>query len=108
MSDLITQKEGIAILDPETSRRIADFERKMKEIQRVEDEIRRVILEEMQEKKISKIETDELLITYTATTDRQTFDTKAFRKDQPDLYDEYIKISPVKESIKIRLKERDL
>ena len=51
MSDLITQKEGIAILDPETSRRIADFERKMKEIQRVEDEIRRAILEEMQEKR---------------------------------------------------------
>lgn len=107
MSGLITQKEGIAILDPETSRRVADFERKMKEIQRVEDEIRRAILEEMQEKKISKIETDDLIISYVAATDRQTFDTKAFRKDQPDLYDEYIKISPVKESIKIRLKERD-
>ena len=105
MSDLITQKEGIAILDPETSRRIADFERKMKEIQRVEDEIRRAILEEMQEKKICKIETDELLITYVATTDRQTFDTKAFRKDHPDLHDEYIKISPVKESVRIKLKE---
>jgi len=108
MSGLITQKEGIAILDPETSRRIADFERKMKEIQRVEDEIRRAILEEMQEKKIIKLETDDLVISYIAATDRQTFDTKAFRKDQPDLYDEYIKISPVKESIKIRLKERDL
>lgn len=105
MSGLITQKEGIAILDPETSRRIADFERKMKEIQRVEDEIRRVILEEMQEKKISKIETDELLITYIATTDRQTFDVKAFRKEHPDLHDEYIKISPVKESVRIKLKE---
>lgn len=105
MSDLITQKEGIAILDPETARRIADFERKMKEIQRVENEIRRVILEEMQEKKISKIETDDLLITYSATTDRQTFDAKAFRRDYPDLHDEYIKITPIKESIRIKLRE---
>lgn len=107
MSDLITQKEDIAILDPETSRRIADFEKKMKEIQRVEDEVRRAILEEMREKKISKIETDELLITYIATTDRQTFDTKAFRTDYHDLYDQYIKVTPVKESVRIKLKERE-
>lgn len=107
MNDLITIHDGKALLDPETSRRIADFERKMKEIQRVEDEIRRAILEEMQEKKISKIETDELLITYIATTDRQTFDTKAFRTDYHDLYDQYIKVTPVKESVRIKLKERE-
>lgn len=108
MSDLITLTEAGALLDQETAQRIADFERKIKEIKRSEDELRQGILEEMQEKKIIKLETDDLVISYIAATDRQTFDTKAFRKDQPDLYDEYIKISPVKESIKIRLKERDL
>ena len=107
MSDLITLTEAGALLDPETAQRIADFERKVKEIKRAEDELKNGILEEMQEKKISKIETDELLITYVAATDRQTFDTKTFRNDYPDLHDEYIKISPVKESVRIRLKERE-
>lgn len=107
MSDLITLTEAGALLDPETAQRIADFERKVKEIKRAEDELKNGILEEMQEKKISKIETDELLITYIATTDRQTFDTKAFRSDYHDLYDQYIKVTPVKESVRIKLKERE-
>ena len=34
-----------------------------------------------------------------------TFDSKKFREDHPNLYDEYIKMSDVKSSIRIKVKE---
>jgi len=105
MSDLINIKEGIAILDPETAQRIADFERKIKEIKRSEEELKQGILEEMKTNHLLKIETDDLVINYIAPTDRETFDTKAFRARYPDLYDQHIKLSPVKASVRIKLKE---
>ena len=59
------------------------------------------ILREMQVKGVIKIETDEMTISYIAPTDRESFDAKEFRKDCPQLYDEYVRLSPVKASIRI-------
>ena len=58
----------------------------------------------MESKGIIKLDTDELTISYVAPTDRETLDTKALREELPDIYDTYAKISPVKSSIRIKLK----
>lgn len=58
----------------------------------------------MESKGIIKLDTDELTISYVAPTDRETLDTKALREELPDIYDTYVKISPVKSSIRIKLK----
>ena len=58
----------------------------------------------MEENQVIKLETPDLLISYVASTDRETFDSKTFKADQQDLYDEYVKMSPVKASIRIKLK----
>ena len=102
--ELIKVESGIALLDAETSAKIADFERKMKQIKEQEEALKTAILDEMEAKGLIKIETDEMIISYIASTDRETFDSKAFRKDHADLYDEYIKMQPVKSSIRIRVK----
>lgn len=104
-TDLITLNNGIALLEPEIAEKIAKFERKKKEIKEVEEIIRAGILEEMESKGIKKIETEDMTITYKASYDKETFQTKQLRADNPDLFDKYVKMSPCKSSISIKLKE---
>lgn len=104
MNDLITIKDGTALLDVETSAKIAEFERKMKEIKEAEDALKQGILKEMEQKGILKVETEEMTISYVAPTDRETFDSKRFKFDHPDMFDEYVKLSPVKASVRIKIK----
>ena len=58
----------------------------------------------MEENGILKLETNAVAITYVAPTTRETLDTKELRKDFPEVYDAYAKISPVKASIRIKVK----
>lgn len=102
--ELITISQGVALLDAQTAVRIAEFERKAKEIKEAEDNLKKEILEEMEAKGIIKLETEEMTITYVAPTDRETFDSKRLRAENPSLYDEYINISPVKASVRVKLK----
>jgi len=102
--DLIQVRNDVALLDQEVSAKIADFERQVKAIKEQEDELKKSILEEMESKGIIKVETDDLSITYVAGTDREKFNTRDFRKDNPDLYDSYISMIPVKSSIRIKVK----
>ena len=102
--ELIKVYGEAAILDGTTAKHIAEFEKMAKEIKVKEDELKKAILAEMESKGIIKLETDELTISYVASTDRETFDSKKLRADNPDLYDEYIRMSTVKSSIRIKLK----
>lgn len=105
--ELIKRENGISILDAEVSDKIANFERQLKALKEQEDELKKAILEEMESKGIIKLEDDfnGLSITYVAETMREIFDNKKFKKDNPDVYDEYVRMSPVKSSIRIKVKE---
>lgn len=104
MNELITINNGKAILDTETASKIADFERQIKVIKEQEDALKEAILSEMESKGIIKVDTGDLLISYIAPTDRETFDSKQFRNDHPDLFDEYVKFSSVKSQIRIKVR----
>lgn len=93
-------------LDTETSKQIATFEKQVKAIKEQEDLLKKQILEEMERKHIIKLENDELLISYIAPTDRETFDSKSFKQAHQDMYDEYVIMTPVKSSIRIKVKEK--
>lgn len=102
--ELIKIENDVALLDAGVSAKIADFERQMKALKDQEDNLKKAILEEMEEKGIINIETDDLLISYVASTDREKFNTRKFRLINPDIYDEYVSMIPVKSSIRIKLK----
>ena len=68
------------------------------------DNLTFTLLEEMKNKGIKKIETPDVIISYVDASERETFDTKQFREDNPDMYDEYVKFTPVKASIRIKAK----
>lgn len=102
--NLIKIENGSAVLDPKTVSKIVEFERMIKDLKEAEEELKNGIMEEMERKNIIKLETDELVINYIAPTDRETFDSKSFRKDHADLYDEYIRMTRVKPSVRIKLR----
>ena len=103
--ELIKVENGISILDLDTAEKIAEFERAAKEIKKQQDELKQMILKEMEDKNILSLrdEENDLLISYIAPTERETLDSKRLREEQPDVYDEYIKFTPVKSSIRIKL-----
>lgn len=102
--ELIKVNGDAAILDVETAKNIAEFEKMAKEIKAKEDELKKEILKEMESKGIIKLETEELTISFVSGTERETLNTKALREELPDIYDTYIEIKPVKPSIRIKLK----
>lgn len=102
--ELIKLKDNLAILDVETAGKIADFEKMAKEIKAKEDELKKAILEEMQDKGLIKLETDELVISFVSGTTRETLNTKSLKEELPDIYDTYVDIKSVKPSIRIKLK----
>lgn len=102
--ELIKVENEIGILDTEVSKKVAEFEKAIKEIKEKEEELKQNILSEMESKNILKLETDDLTITYIAPAERETFDSKKFREENSDLYDEYVKFSPVKSSIRVKVK----
>ena len=103
MTQLIKIENGTSLLDIEVSNKIAEFERQMKHIKEQEDALKEAIKAEMEAKGILKVEADGIAISYVAPTERETFDSKKFKADNPDLYDEYVKFTPVKSSIRIKI-----
>lgn len=104
MNSLIVYENNVPALAPETALAIAEFEKQVKIIKEKEDELKQAILEAMEAENIVKLDTPELVISYIAPTDRETFDTKTFKAENPDLYDEYAKLTPIKASIRIKVK----
>lgn len=104
MNDMIIFNGNIPTLNPKTVAEIYFIEQTIKEITAKQKAVKQAILEAMQANGITKLETPELLINYIAPTDRESFDNKAFQKEFPEIYDQYVRISPVAASIRIKLK----
>lgn len=102
--DLIKFENNVLVLDKETSQKIAEFEKAIKDMQEKEKALKEAILKEMEAKNIIKIDTPELSITYVAETYKESFDSKLFKEHNPDLYDAYVKISTVKSSLRLKVK----
>ena len=92
------------MLTTEATNKIAELERTIAELKKIQDDVKKAIIEEMEQKGVVKLDNDVVTITYIAPTDRETFDSKKFKEEQPDMYDEYVKISPVKASVRIKVK----
>lgn len=63
------------------------------------------IMDIMKASGTKSIKTEYVTITYVAPTVRKSLDSKKLKEDCPDIYDKYLKESPVKESLRIKMKE---
>lgn len=93
-------------LPQELTAQIAELEKQAKEIAEKQKQMKEAILQAMKEKEILKIEAPEVTITYVAPTTTEKLDSKALKKELPDIYDTYCQISQRADYIKITIKEK--
>ena len=105
MTNLIKVENGTAVLDGDVSKKIADFEKQIKALKKQEDDLKQSILEAMKDNGVIKIDNDHLTINYVAGHDQERFDTKTFKAENKMIYDEYVKIIHVKDSVRIKVKD---
>ena len=104
MNDLIVKKEDNYQLSNIIISELKMIEEEEKKLKEKKEKIRESLLKEMEEKNILKLENENISITYKAPTERETFRTKDFKNDLPDLYDTYVEFTPVKSSLLIKIK----
>lgn len=83
---------------------IRAVESRMKKEKEDYDAFKRELLKAMEDNGITKIDTDTVIVSYIGATTRETFDSKAFKADMPELYDECTRFSDVSPSIRIKVK----
>lgn len=105
MEKTLTINKAEALSNPELIQKIVTLEKLSKELKETRESMLADLMAEMEERGIIKIDTPELLITYVPETQRESFDSKTFRADFPELYDDYVKMSPVKPSLRIKVRE---
>ena len=104
MDELIVRTESGAMLTADTEEKITALLKAADMIKEEVDNLKAAIMSEMEKKNIIKIDTEVLTVTYVAPTDRETLDSKAIKAELPDIYDTYCKLSPVKASLRVKVK----
>lgn len=104
MNELIKVENGNVALVEDAVRTIVEIENMIKGLKAKKDEYTATLLEAMEANDIKKFDNEKLTITYIAPSDRETFDSKKFKEEHQDLYDEYVSMSKVKSSIRIKVK----
>lgn len=102
MNELITQDGNLTMT---AEKAIFRFKEQMKELKRQEEEFNAALLKEMEKRGILSFKDENMTIIRLAATQRETFDTKAFKAKFPDIYKKYIKTSDVKPSVRVTLKK---
>lgn len=92
-------------IEEQISITIADLQNKQQELQKKNEEIKEQIKASMEENDIKKYENDYIAITYVAPTTRTTVDSKLLKEKYEDIFKECSKISNVKSSIRVKIKD---
>lgn len=104
MEEIIIKNGDEIAVKPEICEKIASLERQAKEIKKQQDSVKDSIIEAMQKYNVLKIDNDVLKIALIPEHTAEKFDSKTFRAENPDIYDSYVKLSPVKASVRITVK----
>lgn len=102
MNDIIKVENGE--MTAETLNYIKDIETRMKIIKAEYDEYRTALFNAMKENNLIRVENDDLRINFIDKVKKEKFDTKAFKKELPVLYEAYTKLSEISEHITVSIK----
>lgn len=92
-------------IEKQISVAIAELQNKQQELQNRNEEIKNQIKDAMEKQDIKKYENDFISITYVEATTRNTVDSAKLKEKYLDVYNDCIKISDVKSSIRIKVKD---
>lgn len=80
------------------------FQEELQEYQKRDTELRAAIVEGMEQSGTKSFENDFVKLTYIAPTQRVGVDLDRMKFEHPDLAEKYKKITPVKSSVRIKVK----
>lgn len=88
----------------EAMKQFASMNRQRKELEEKEKTVRAELEEVMNQYGVKSFENDILKVVYVAPSTKTMVDSKALKKDHPDIYDKYSKTTSVKASVRITAK----
>ncbi len=100
--ELVKVQDGHITVAEEVMKKLHDFQVKKAEMDLQEKEIKQAMLKAMEDNDIKSFENDFVKITYKAPT-TQKIDTEALKEQ--DLYDMFLKETPVKSSVMLTWKK---
>lgn len=104
MNELIEINLGAIELSKGVDNIIKQFNEAIEQLTNEYNELKKRLLSEMENKGVINVENGSIRINYIQPDCREMFDSKAFRAAYPDLYDEFVTMTPVKSSIRITVK----
>lgn len=105
LKQLATTEEEMLQRASELEQSIINLELQVKEYKALQDKVKDSLMALMDERGITKLETDNICITRKADSTRESVDSKALKEKYSDIYEECKKITNVKGSIIIKLKQ---
>lgn len=102
---VIKDADGVEMLFSEAEEKLVAWQESMNILKECIDDLKADIMRAMETNNIVKIDTDHVLINYIAETEKETFQTKKFKTDHQELYDEYCKLTTVAPQIRLKVKE---
>lgn len=105
MLDMIKIENDEIVISENIVQQIKFFEEERARMELKKELLKKELLEAMKKYNISSWQTNDGIIkaVYRGPSKRVTFNTKDFKKEFPDLYDEYSKESDVKESLALTI-----
>ena len=105
MATFIVNNNGYSEFNTDLEHQVIQY---LKNTQTAKDrynKVRRAIKKEMITNDLKSIESERLSLAYSPKSYRVTFDVNRFREDYPELYEEYMRTTPVKDSVKKKKKK---
>lgn len=102
--NIAAQFSNLPAIVAEKEKAIAEIIMRMDYEKKQLENFRQGLYEIMEQNDIKSFRGTHITLTRVLPTERETFDTRAFKKDYPNIYQEYVKKSPVKGTLKITLK----
>ena len=92
-------------LSIDAERKIIAFKEAMEAIEEQEKEFRNQLLQEMKKRGITGYRDENITISLVLEGESEKFDTKAFKKKFPAMYKKFVKITPIKEHVRLSIKK---
>ena len=98
------EEKQVALIAPDAVKLLIEATSAYEEAKQTMDDVKNALLRAMEENHIRSWETEQLKATYTQPTEATSFDTKRFQQEHPDLYNQYLKTTTKRASVRVTIR----
>lgn len=93
------------VMPAETAKLIKSVVDGKKELEKQEKELRKILLKEMKERKLKTFSSNGITITYVEPTQQEKFNKDKFKKENEEIYNDYVSFETKTDYVLISTKE---